>query len=82
MYRHIASYEDHCINKVYAYRNVRPKDRPRFCVIVRTLCAKNEEVFYKDQDEIHTNLGDTLTSSFNSYKDLQLTYCSNYNNVI
>ena len=81
-HRHIATYEDHCINKVYSHRNVQPKDRPKFCVIVKTLCVKNEEVFYKGQDEIHTNLGDILTSSFNSYKDLQLTYCSNYNTVI
>ena len=56
---------------------MRPKDRPRFCVIVKILCAKDEEIFCEAQDEVLTNLGDTLTASFNSYKDLQLTYCNN-----
>ena len=55
-----------------------PKDRPKFSVIIKRLCAKDEEILHNDdKEETCTSLGDVLTASFNSYRDLQLTYCSN-----
>ena len=64
---------------LYICRNVCPKERPRFSVIIKRLCAKDEEILHDDDDkeETCTNLGDVLTASFDLYKDLQLTYCSN-----
>ena len=46
---------------------------------MKRLCVKDEEILWKDEDEMHTSLGDVLTTSVNLYKDLQLTY---YNNNI
>ena len=55
---------------------MRPKERPKFSVILRKLCVKDEEILYTDQEEMCTSLGDALTSSSDLYKTLQLTYCN------
>ena len=53
---------------------MRPKERPKFSVILKKLCVKEEEILNTDQEETRTNLGDALTTSSDLYKTLQLTY--------
>jgi len=55
-------------------RNMRPKERPKFSVILKKLSVKDEEILHTNQGETRTKLGDALTSSSDLYKTLQLTY--------
>lgn len=62
----------------FTYRNMCPKERPRFSKIINSLRVKDEEILYNsDEEDICTNLGEVFTASFDLYKDLQLTYHNN-----